>query len=313
MMELNKRNGQSAAKDLSSKKEYDQSSSTILCCGEVLVNINYINWETVETKKDKFYIYCLMDPITNKIRYVGITIDLITRYKSHCYNKKDIKNWKINWVNSLRRKKLKPIMCIIEEIKKEDFNDYDEWVSFGDNRETYYIKLLSNCGYELVNHEKMFTFNYSYSSIGQHKNTKKIYEYDSNTLLLIKEWDSLKEVTLKKNISYSSLSCSITRKNKCVGNYWSLKKMEKYDLKEKIDKGKKCYRYDLNGNYIDEYSSIAEASRSLKINRNSIKDCISGKQKSGGKFIFKDFKINKIESYNEIVIQNKYKNYKIIS
>lgn len=308
MMELNKINGQSASKVLTSNKEQEQSSTTILCCGEVPITINCINWEMVETKRDKIYIYCLMHPINNEIRYVGITIDLISRYKAHCYHKKQLTNWKVNWVNSLREQKLKPKMCILEEINESNFKNSQDWISFSDNRETFYIKELSNCGYKLVNHDKLLSFNNSYTSEGQHKNTKKVYEYDSETLNLIKEWDSLKQVINEKNVSYSALSCAISRKTKCVGNYWSLQKMNKYALKVNIDRGKKCYRYDLFGNFIDEFKSIAEASRVLKINRTCIKDAVNGIQKSAGKFIFKDFKTNIIISYDKIVEQNKYKN-----
>lgn len=47
---------------------------------------------TPEQKIEKVIIYTLADPITNDVRYVGITTrDLNYRYKRHFYDKKNYK------------------------------------------------------------------------------------------------------------------------------------------------------------------------------------------------------------------------------
>lgn len=71
-MELKNEKGQSASKRLSSEKEYDESSSTILCCGEVLINTNPINKEMVDTQKNTIYIYCLSCPETIDLKSPNI-------------------------------------------------------------------------------------------------------------------------------------------------------------------------------------------------------------------------------------------------
>lgn len=305
-MESKEINGQSAAKGLSSEKEYNQSSSTILRCGEVLININPVNWEMVDTKKDKTYIYCLIDPVTNEIRYVGITIDLRQRYRSHCCNSKTENTWKHSWAKKLKDEGLKPLIYILEILEKNSYPSVEEWNIKSDERETYYIQLLGRNGFKLLNHAKLLSFDYSYTTQGQHKNTKKLYQYDGDTLLLVKEWDSLKQATIELNCSYSGLSCACSRKTKQFGHYWSLNKLDKFIKKE--PRGNKCYRYTLYGEYIDEYKSIASAGRILNINRCCIQDNIRGIQLSAGEFIFKDYKVDKIDSYDVVSIHNRYKN-----
>lgn len=78
------------------------------------------------------YIYGLKHPLTNEVRYVGKTTSPKRRYKEHIYklNKTDHKT---NWVKSLLREELKPIMDILEECG-------DNW----EEREKYWITQFDN-------------------------------------------------------------------------------------------------------------------------------------------------------------------------
>jgi len=53
---------------------------------------------------------------------------------------------------------------------------------------------------------------------------------------------------------------------------------------------KTCYRYDLKGNFIDQYDSYHGASRILKINRTSIGLCIKGKSLTAGGYQWRSSK-----------------------
>lgn len=75
------------------------------------------------------YIYVLVDPRDDRIRYVGQTPRLEGRYKEHC-GRQYKKDHRANWLNKLRSFDLKPIMQAIEEC-----NEYN-WTE----RETYWIK-----------------------------------------------------------------------------------------------------------------------------------------------------------------------------
>jgi len=63
------------------------------------------------------YIYVLKHPTTNEIKYVGKTINLKRRYYSHIQDSKRLVNNKrylLNWIRSLLKENLKPVMEVIE-------------------------------------------------------------------------------------------------------------------------------------------------------------------------------------------------------
>jgi group I intron endonuclease len=91
---------------------------------------------------NKVFIYTLECPLTNKVRYVGKTINLLTRLRDHIKKSKNLKTHKDKWVNSLICEGLKPV---IREIDSVDENNWQYW-------EKYYIKLFKDNGFNLVNH-----------------------------------------------------------------------------------------------------------------------------------------------------------------
>ena len=63
------------------------------------------------------YIYTLSDPRTNIIRYVGKTNNIKNRLKSHICQSKKSRTHKDNWVNSLLKLNLKPIIEILDVVE----------------------------------------------------------------------------------------------------------------------------------------------------------------------------------------------------
>lgn len=70
----------------------------------------------METKEIKYYVYYLKDPISNDIRYVGISKNPKRRYYSHLspYFSKE-NSHKTNWINKLKSNNLKPTLEIAYE------------------------------------------------------------------------------------------------------------------------------------------------------------------------------------------------------
>jgi len=82
-------------------------------------------------------------------------------------------------------------------------------------------------------------------------------------------------------------------------------KNRKREIIDNISKklSKPVYRFDLNGDYIDEYKSTREASRNLSINHSNIVRCCNNKIKHTNQFIFRydrELKVDKIELPNAV-------------
>ena len=91
----------------------------------------------------KVLIYTLSDPVSGEIKYVGQTSKTLSeRMKTHLSDAKYKKaNKRIDWINSLLKKDLKPIIDIIDEVVEED------WVFW----EMYWIEQLKVWGFNLKN------------------------------------------------------------------------------------------------------------------------------------------------------------------
>ncbi len=86
------------------------------------------------------YIYTLVDPETNAIRYIGkTTTSLRERLTNHLCEKKDDR--KNRWINKLKRQGLKPLIQLIEEVP------IDAWRE----RECYWIAYYHAQGCDLTN------------------------------------------------------------------------------------------------------------------------------------------------------------------
>lgn len=85
-------------------------------------------------------IYILIDPITNKVRYVGKTKgSLEKRLYKHCCDKH--KYHKALWVQKLKRDNLKPLIYLIDEVLEKD------WIFW----EQYWIEQFKAWGFDLTN------------------------------------------------------------------------------------------------------------------------------------------------------------------
>ena len=87
------------------------------------------------------YIYALIDPQTNQIRYVGKTNNLKLRFRGHINEaKRGKRDHKNRWVASLLKKDFVPVVRVLEECG-------DDWKE----KETYWIAKLRSDGCNLTN------------------------------------------------------------------------------------------------------------------------------------------------------------------
>jgi hypothetical protein len=78
------------------------------------------------------FIYGLIDPRTDLIRYVGFAVDMKDRLKSHMRDCKSIRTHKTNWLNQLLKLRLKPIVFILDKVPYDDWSLCESaWIVYG--------------------------------------------------------------------------------------------------------------------------------------------------------------------------------------
>lgn len=85
------------------------------------------------------YIYALLDPRTDEIRYIGKTTDVSRRLRRH--RTETGKTYRHNWLKQLRDDGLQPSIVILEVTLKEIW----------EQREAHWIKYFSEMGCRLTN------------------------------------------------------------------------------------------------------------------------------------------------------------------
>ena len=257
----------------------------------------------------KTFIYALIDPRNNEVRYIGKANNPIKRYTNHYNSARDRNTHKRNWITSVRKDGHRPDLLILDEV------NIDEWIFW----ESFYISLYKSFGFHLVN----YTFGGDGSTFGNSgsfksgniphnkgipcteetkekirnkligipniSSYKKIIQYDLDYNVVAK-YTSMKEAVLKSNgyfnITKISNCCKLIR-NQHRNYIW------RYDDDIAIDKKKvsllekSIIQYDKNFNELYTFSSIKEASINTGIFASNICLCCKLKAKSAGGFIWR--------------------------
>lgn len=224
-------------------------------------------------------IYVLIDPITDKVRYVGKTNKPPRRYKAHLNRARNHQTHKKNWIDYLRKKNKKPIIKVIDKVP------VDEWIFW----EKYWISQFRAWGFNLVNHmgggqgtlfgnKTSFKPGHTPWSKGT-ANTKFCRECEEEFKVPPSLEDSRKHCSQECYAKYQ-------RRNKNKGNF--SKGHEPWNKGKsgyKTSSRKKVYQYyGSTGEFIKEWESAIEASNNLNINRESIGNCCRNESKTAGGF-----------------------------
>lgn len=89
----------------------------------------------------KTFIYILLDPRDNQVKYVGKTINPQRRYSQHRYEATHTKSYKNNWFLSLLLIGIDPQMVVIDECDKDEWEFFEQW----------YIDVFKAWGFKLTN------------------------------------------------------------------------------------------------------------------------------------------------------------------
>lgn len=224
-------------------------------------------------------IYILIDPETNTVRYVGKANNIKQRYKAHLNKARKHQIHKKNWIESLKKKGLKPIVDII------DIVPIHEWIFW----ETYWISQFKAWGFNLINYTnggEGCTFGNQTSFKKGHKlGVGRVVSQETlNKMSLNRKGQKMSEEAKKKNSIFRKGKVPPYMKNGITED--QRKRMSKtqfkkggipWSVKNKgliISKYRKpVQQFDLNGNFIADFSCCKEAAKVIKCNEQTIRNC----------------------------------------
>lgn len=263
-------------------------------------------------------IYMYTSP-SNK-RYIGQTINEKAR-RNAFMNMKHVYSEGGKLENA--RKKYTPNNFTYEHLETIEDEDKIKLLTKLNELEQYYIDKYNSykLGYNsTVGGNNIFIYTDEIKNKISKSRTKKVLQYDMDGFF-IKKWNSSKDVANEFNCCTSTINkCCSGIAKKSLGYIWryyeenfllkldvNLTEAEKlvsnsYNNRNIIDGvvRKPVIKYDLDGNYVQEYNSIEDAVKlNKKANRSSLSGCCTGRFKTSGGFIWR----YKLDDYYPLVIE----------
>ena len=215
----------------------------------------------------EYKIYTLKDPNTGDIKYVGVTTSTLKgRLNQHIYESRNKKlTHKRNWVNSLLKLGLKPIIETIEICTD------DNW----EERERYWISYYGGL-YNITNHHPGGKGVNVGNTGSNDKKKVAVCQYDLQGNF-IKMFNSLTEAAKEVKSYVSSISSSVDDSSRSVkGFQWRSYQVDNIDPYSKHYWGQAVVVYKMVPVLYKEYSTMREASKDLNIDYDRIYRSING-------------------------------------
>lgn len=223
-------------------------------------------------KTDIAYIYALVDPRDEMVRYIGKTICPSKRLSSHINESKKYKHHRAKWIRSLLKEDMKPIFKILKICPLSEFTIYEsEFIKF------YKSDKLTNSdesGSGNINRKREIIEN------AIDKIRKKVYQFDLDGNY-IQEFKSTRDAARRMNTLHSHISRCCNGIIRHTGGF-----IYKYNRNPKIEKvlipnavKKPIIEVDSDGNIINEWGSLMDCSRDTKIDNGNISRVCKGQLK----------------------------------
>lgn len=220
------------------------------------------------------YIYVLIDPKDQSVRYVGKTSNPKSRLSGHITEckKENVMHRRARWIRSLLRENLKPIINFIKVCPLNDFEKVEE----------HYIKHFKS--YKLTNSDETGQGNKNRIKevlIRQSQNSGRVvYQYDLAGNF-IKEYRSVREAAAELNNNHSNISrCCNGISKHSKGFIFRYQNIKVDEVSDPNAVKKKVIEIDEHGNEIGIWNSIMDCSRSTGIDNSHISRICNGINKS---------------------------------
>jgi predicted DNA-binding protein YlxM (UPF0122 family) len=133
---------------------------------------------------------------------------------------------------------------------------------------------------------------------------RQVHQYSLDGTF-IKSHNSLADAFKDTGISKQSISNCLQKISKSAGKFlWSYTKLDSVD-EYTLDYHKiPVYQYSLDGKFMAEFSSMADAAEKTGVDSRYISDNVNGRYQSAGKFIWKKEKSETVDNYVEKINYN---------
>ncbi len=229
-------------------------------------------------KTDIAYIYALIDPRDNSIRYIGKTICPKNRISGHINESKKYDHHRAKWIRSLTKIGISPIFKILKICPLSEFEKYE--TEFIKKYKSNNLTNSDDSGKGNINRKREIIERSST------KTSKKVYQYNLEGRL-VNIFKSARESGRNLGIDHSYIirCCNNIYKhtNKYIFKYQEsniLPLVNPNSIKKIILEINKC------GEVINRWESLMDCSRETKIDSGNISKVCNGKLKSTNKRIF---------------------------
>ena len=161
---------------------------------------------------------------------------------------------------------------------------------------------------ELAKKEKEYILEYNSKEEGYNSDCgggiqKTVYQYDILTGELVDKYSNLTIAGSVIGLNKKELSSVCLSVNKiCKGFYWTYDYVDKF-IPSKDNRKKKVCQYNLQGEFVNEFESVSEASRQTSCNKTSIAKVCRGERKTCGDYIWSYMFKEKEETNNKKIRQ----------
>ncbi|SDS18052.1 group I intron endonuclease [Polaribacter sp. KT25b] len=145
---------------------------------------------------------------------------------------------------------------------------------------------------ELAKKEKEYILEYNSKEQGYNSDSgggiqKTVYQYDILRGVLVNKYSNLTDASATIGLNKQNLSKVCLSVNKASkGFYWTYDYVERFiPLEDK--RKKKVHQYNIQGEFINEFESVSEASKQTRINKSCIAKVCRGERKSSGGYLWK--------------------------
>lgn len=215
----------------------------------------------------QIYIYKLVDPVTNEVRYIGKTGNLKNRFSGHLSNAKKLKSRLANWISSLARQNLQPIIEIVEICSETNW----------ENREIYWINYFKTDKLCNVHPGGQLSFKDNISK----KSAKKYDLYKGKYRVRCSYLNTVYHIG-----EYKTETEAITAYNQFYKDpyQWII---DNPRLRNNQNHNKTVYVYTMDYKLLTFFESVAKCAKHYNIDPSSISQCCKGRLKTYKKMIFK--------------------------